>query len=279
MQILVLVKPVPDPEKHNEIEAPLVINPADRSALETARQLRQDGDYITVLSMAPESAKARLTECLALGADEGILISDKAFAGADTYATSYVLVEAIHQISKGFADEDGAEPDGVAFDLILAGNESTDGGTSNIPAQIAQRLQWPCLTSTLSVARKDEEGVMLQDEVHNASAPVRLAVKVKEDGGDLFYEGSTPAVIAVCREAAVCKPATAIAIVKARKKPSRIMTNEELNLPADRIGLAGSKTQMGDARKLGMGRSAESLGETPAEAAQSIADVIRKAGA
>ena len=263
MQILVLVKPVPDPEKHNEIEAPLVINPADRSALETARQLRQDGDYITVLSMAPESAKARLTECLALGADEGILISDKAFAGADTYATSYVLAQAIRHISKGSADGNRAEPDGIHYDLILAGNESTDGGTSNIPAQIAQRLQWPCLTSALSIDRAD----------------TGLTVKVKEDGGNLFYEGSTPAVIAVCREAAVCKPATAIAIVKARKKPSRIMTNEELDLPADRIGLAGSKTQMGDARKLGMGRSAESLGETPAEAAQSIADIIRKAGA
>lgn len=278
MQILVLVKPVPDPEKHNEIEAPLVINPADRSALETARQLRQDGDYITVLSMAPESAKARLTECLALGADEGILISDKAFAGADTYATSYVLEQAIRYISKSSADGNRAEPDGIHYDLIMAGNESTDGGTSNIPAQIAQRLQWPCLTSALSVARK-EEGAASTDEEHDESAPVQLAVKVKEDGGDLFYEGSTPAVIAVCREAAACKPATAIAIVKARKKPSHVMTNEELNLPADRIGLAGSKTQMGDARKLGMGRSAESLGETPAEAAQRIADIIRKAGA
>ena len=273
MQILVLVKPVPDPEKHNEIDAPLVINPADRSALEIARQMRQDGDYITVLSMAPESAKARLTECLALGTDEGVLISDKAFAGADTYATSYVLTEAIRQISKGF------NGDGIHYDLILAGNESTDGGTSNIPAQIAQRLQRPCLTSALAVSRTDEDSAALQDDEQGESAPVRLAVKVKEDGGNLFYEGNTPAVIALCREAAVHKPATAIAIVKARKKPSRVLTNEDLKLPADKIGLAGSKTQMGESIKLGMGRNAESLGETPAEAAQRLADIIRKAGA
>ena len=114
MNILVLIKPVPDSEKETDIRIdaesgrliregiPQVIDPESRNALEAALQLAEQSgreqSAVISLAMAPESAKDKLVEALAMGADEAFLLSDAAFGGADTYATSYTLAEAARRI-------------------------------------------------------------------------------------------------------------------------------------------------------------------------------------
>ena len=140
MNVLVLVKPVPDPEHEREIRidevsgrlvrngVPTVIDPESRNALEAALQLAEksggERGSITALAMAPEKAKDKLVEALAMGDDEAYMLSDSAFGGADTYATSYTLAQAIRKIE---------EEKGFVFDLVLAGTSSSDGGTSHAP--------------------------------------------------------------------------------------------------------------------------------------------------
>jgi electron transfer flavoprotein beta subunit len=142
MKIIVLVKQVPnttevrlDPKTGNLIREGVesIINPEDRHALEAALDLKDRfGASVTVLSMGPPQAIEAVCEALAMGADEGILLSDKAFGGADTWATSTALGMAIRRIGE--------------FDLVLAGRQAIDGDTAQIGPQVAELLGVPQLT-------------------------------------------------------------------------------------------------------------------------------------
>ncbi len=127
MNIIVCIKQVPDstqvkvdPKTGTLIRAgvPSILNPYDHYALEKALAIKaKTGAKVTVLSMGPAQAVAVLRLALALGADEGVLLSDRAFAGSDTWATSYALATAVRKIG--------------AFDLILCGQMSIDGDTAH----------------------------------------------------------------------------------------------------------------------------------------------------
>ena len=277
MNILVLVKPVPDPDKYSELKidpvtkrlvregVPTVVDPAGKNALEAALVIMENikksgGDgTITVLSMAPDFSRDKIVECLAMGADEGYMLSDKDFGGADTYATSFVLAEGIKYI--------GAEKtDGGGFDLILAGNESADGATSHVPAQVAEWLGIPHMCN-----------VDMIEVVGDA------AIKVRKRTEELYieFEGALPAVIAVNR--AINKPRfiNAMGIIKARKKPLTILSNGDLNLDLDRVGLEGSPTKPGQLITPDLSRASKPLtleDATVADAAQAIMSLVRKAG-
>ena len=289
MNVLVLVKPVPDPEKYNEIKIDpdtkcvvregvnTVINPTDLNALEAALQLVGTGGggvagdgsgagSVTVLSMTPEFSKDKIVQCLAMGADYGYILSDKAFAGADTYATSYVLAQAIKKIEAELfgAGGDGTAYCGGAFDLILAGNSSDDGGTSHVPAQVAEWLGRPCVTSACGVKLAEAE----------PTSPV-LAVTQQTEDALIEYEGQGPAVISVTRKINKPRLINAMGIIKARKKPLTIWSNEDLGLDPGRIGIAGSPTQPGELFQPDISRSGTPLeAETPAEAAAKILELI-----
>lgn len=275
MKILVLVKPVPDPEKYNDLQidpqtkrlvregVPAVINPTDRNALEAAIVIR-DGvlaeggeSSITVLSMAPDFSRDKMVECLAMGADEAYMLSDRAFGGADTYATSYVLAEGIRKI----AAEKGSD-----FDLILAGNESADGATSHVPVQVAE---WLGITHISRICSIEAEGDILR------------AVKRSEDVL-LTFEGKGQAVLAVTRDINKPRLINAMGIVKARKKPLTIWSNEDLKLDESRIGLAGSPTRPGELITPDLGRAGQPLvaeADASAEdAAKAILSIIGKEG-
>lgn len=272
MNILVLVKPVPDPEKYNDIKidsetkriiregVPSIINPADRNAMETALRIRDakaacgENAYISVLSMAPETSRDKLVECLAMGADEAYILSDPAFAGADTFATSYVLAEAVRKIEA----EKGAE-----FDMILAGNCSADGATAHVPVQVAERLG---ITHICNVCSLETEG-----------GTVRV-VKRSEDVL-LTFEGTGRAVIAVTRDINKPRLINAMGIIKARKKPLTVWTADHMNLDPERLGLDGSTTKPGKLITPDMGRAGENLADNPEDAAKAILQIIRKAGA
>lgn len=270
MNILVLVKPVPDPEKYNEIRidsqtkrlvregVPTVINPTDRNALEAALQIRdaKADSTVTVLSMAPEFSRDKIVECLAMGADDAYLLSDKAFGGADTYATSYVLAEGIKKVE--------AEKN-LKFNLILAGNESADGATTHVPVQVAEWLGISHISRVCCLSVEEDF--------------IRL-VKRSEDVM-LSFEGEGPAVLAVTRDINKPRFVNAMGIVKARKKPLTIWSNEDMKLEESRLGLEGSPTQPGDLITPQLARAGEPLvrgDATAADAAKAILSIMRKAG-
>ena len=153
LNILVCVKQVPDinlvkmdPVTGSLIRAgvPAILNPLDANALEAAVRVKEaHGGSITVITMGPDMAKEALRECLAAGADRAVLLSDRAFANADTLATSYVIVSAAKMLGD--------------FDLIFCGKESLDGATGQMGAQLAQRFGAAQVTGALLIKEVNEE--------------------------------------------------------------------------------------------------------------------------
>lgn len=180
MNIVVCIKQVPDtteikidPVKNTLIRTgvPSIMNPFDKNALETGLSLRdQYGGKVTVISMGPPQAKAVLREALAMGANEAYLVTDRAFGGSDTYATSYILSQAIKKLG--------------TFDIILGGKQAIDGDTGQTAPSIAEHLGATRLTYVLDmkiegdkvIARRQvEEGI----EVIETKFPV-LCTATKE---------------------------------------------------------------------------------------------------
>ena len=164
MKIIVCIKQVPDtteikidPEKNTLIRTgvPSIMNPFDRNALELALSLKDKyGAEVDVISMGPMQASAVLREALAMGADNAYLVTDRAFGGSDTYATSYILSESIKSIGK--------------FDIILGGKQAIDGDTGQTAPSIAEHLDIGRISYVLNLeldgdkviaTRQVEEGV------------------------------------------------------------------------------------------------------------------------
>ncbi|MCK4649012.1 electron transfer flavoprotein subunit beta/FixA family protein, partial [bacterium] len=142
MNIIVCIKQVPDtadiridPKTNTLIRegVPSIINPFDTYAIEEGVRLKEKYQgKVTVISMGPPQVEDALREAISLGIDEGVLLSDRAFAGADTLATSYTLAEGIKKIGK--------------FDLIICGKQAMDGDTAQVGPGIAEKLNIPHVT-------------------------------------------------------------------------------------------------------------------------------------
>lgn len=165
MNILVCVKQVPDtteikidPVKNTLIRegVPSIVNPFDGYALEAAARIKDKNPdtKIVVLSMGPEQAKVALKECLAIAADKAYLVTDRAFGGSDTLATSYILSEAIKKVE----DLEGK------FDLIFCGKQAIDGDTAQVGPEIAEHLGYPQITYGLE-AELDGDKIKVRKEV------------------------------------------------------------------------------------------------------------------
>lgn len=186
---IVLVKQVPDTANItgnvmqadgtvNRGKLPAIFNHEDRVALEIALQIKdQYGGTVTALTMGPPRASDILRECLFMGANRGILVTDRKFAGADTLATSYVLSEAIKQ----------AGP----FDFVIAGRQAIDGDTAQVGPQTAEKLGIPQITYV-------EEVVSMKDRT--------ATVKRKIDGGFEILRCSLPVLLTVLKDAAEPRP-------------------------------------------------------------------------
>lgn len=153
MKIIVCAKQVPDTdevkidqEKGTLIRngVPSILNPDDANALEEALSLKNkyENTNVTVITMGPPQAKIMLRECLAMGADDAILLSDREFAGSDTWATSNTLATAIKKIG--------------GYELIFAGRQAIDGDTAQVGPQIAERLNIPQVTYVQNLNLKDD---------------------------------------------------------------------------------------------------------------------------
>jgi len=184
LRLVVLVKQVPDTANVtgdamkedgtiNRAALPTVFNPEDLNALEEALKLKdRHGGRVTVITMGPPAAVAVLRESLYRGADEVILLTDKAFAGADTLATSYALAQAVKKAGE--------------FDLVLCGRQAIDGDTAQVGPQTAEKLGVPQITC---VSRVDEV------------AEGRIAATRSVEGGFETLESTLPALLTITSEA------------------------------------------------------------------------------
>lgn len=262
-KMAVCIKPVPDPDHYDKITihpvtktitregVPTVINPADKHALEAALQCKDKyGGEITVITMAPPNAAENLREALAMGADKAVLLSDRAFGGADTLATSYTLACGLKKLG--------------GFDLIFTGTESADAATAQVPAQLAEQLGVPHLWNVREFTLFEEGG---------------LRAKVKTESGYLVYKVQPPALLAVVREMNKPRYTTIMGVMKAKKKPLEVYSAQDLNPETGRIGLKGSPTQAGGIYSPSLGRKGRLLKGDPENLAAEIFSTLRKAGA
>ncbi len=182
---IVLVKQVPDTANIsgqvmrpdgtvNRAKLPAVFNPEDKVALELALQTKdQYGGTVTAVTMGPPKASDLLRECLYMGADEVLLISDRKFAGADTLATSYVLAEAINKLGK--------------YDIIFAGRQAIDGDTAQVGPQTAEKLGVPQITYAEKIVEIKKN---------------KITVRRRIDGGFEELRSPLPVLITVIKDAA-----------------------------------------------------------------------------
>lgn len=229
MNIVVCVKQVPDTTEikwteNNTIQregVESIMNPYDVWALETALQLKKQNKdvFITVLTMGPNQAIAMLKKAIALGADDAILLSDKKFAGADTYATGKTIAKAI--LSK--------VPD---VDLIICGQFAIDGDTAQTGPCIAGNLGLPQVTFVKNVDEMKDNYLLVSREVENGFEKVSVQL---------------PALICTLQKDAEPSRAYVSGIAKAQSFEVKVFGHEDIGLTPEEVGIKGSPTYVSKA--------------------------------
>lgn len=260
LQIAVCVKSVPDPDRYKDIRldpetgtlirsgVPSVLNPADLHAIELAMQLKESaGGMVTLLSMGPQDAAKQLREGLSYGVDAAVLLTDRTFGGADSLATAYTLALGVRKTGP--------------YDLILLGDESSDGATTHVPSQLGEELEMPHLTDVTSFAL--EEGG-------------RTAVVKKRDGERILsYRLRFPAVVGVKKEINQVRIPNMKNIFAAKKKPLTQYTAADFpEADPELLGLRGSPTRNGEMHEVSFGRQATALMGSSEEIAAEIVKII-----
>lgn len=261
MNIIVCLKPAPDPRRWDDIQLdpvtkalkregiPSVLGPLDKRALEEGLRIKENqGGKVGVMAMAPPSARENLIEALAMGADEGYLLSDRAFAGSDTWATSVVLSKGIRKLGR--------------FDLILCGSYSLDGSTGHVGAQLAELLGIWNVSQVVAV-QKIEGGT--------------LRTKSMVESGYRILETPLPALITVAREINRPRFTSLLGVIEAESKPLETWSAADLGILPEEVGLKGSPTQTGDVFLPEMKRKAEMLRGDPGKMVPEIVRKIRQA--
>lgn len=228
MNILVCVKQVPDtteikidPVTNTLIRngVPSIINPYDAYALEAAIRLKEEyGGHITVLTMGPEQAGAALKTCLSVGADEACLLSDRAFGGSDTLATSFILSQAVHYL----------EAKKGTFSLILCGKQAIDGDTAQVGPEMAEHLGRTQITCASELSLED--GCVL--------------VKRESDDGYDRIRGELPAVVTVSRVPGEVRLPSVRGRMQANRARIETITADALGIDTLCCGLKGSPTRV-----------------------------------
>ena len=200
---------------------PFIMNPFDTHALEESLRLKDSyGFRVAVISMGPPNTEVTLKKALALGADEAILLSDRAFGGADTLATSKVLAEAIIRL---------AEKEEVA--MVICGKQTIDGDTAQVGPGIATRLGYAQLTLVDLIEKVDVEAK-------------KVTVRRKLEGRHELVEAGLPAMISVVREINQPRYPTVPMRLMAADAAVALWDNAVMKLDTESIGLSGSPTQV-----------------------------------
>jgi len=230
VKIIVCVKQVPDTSGKVAVKEdgtldrasmPVITNHDDRSAAEAALRLKDKyGCRVVAVTMGPAAAESMLRDLLAMGVDEAYLVSDRAFGGSDTFATSQIVAAAVHRI--------GVDSD----DIVLCGRQAIDGDTAQVGPQIAEKLGLPQITYAGAI------------ELGDGTVTVR---RMLEDGY-ITIRAKTPCLITCIKELNPPRYPSVRGIIECYDKPVTVLTYEDLKdeplIEADTIGLKGSPTNI-----------------------------------
>lgn len=227
MNIIVCLKQVPDT---NEVRinqetgtlirdgVPSIINPDDKNALEAALTIKDEkGGKVTVISMGPPQAKDALKEAIAMGADEAILVSDRAFGGSDTWATATILAAAIEKVGN--------------YDIVLCGRQAIDGDTAQVGPEIAEFLGVPQITYAKEIKVEED----------------KVTVARYTETGDYIIESKLPVLLTAIKELNVPRYPSVRGIFKAYAPDVdeiKVWSSNDLEVDSTQIGLKGSPTNV-----------------------------------
>ena len=228
LKIVVCVKQVPDitdvkinPETGTLIREGVasILNPFCEYALDHAFRLKSSTEAVEIiaLTMGPPQARAALLRCLELGADRAVLVSDRKFAGADTWATALTLSDAIHSVA----------PDA---NLILAGKQAIDGDTAQVGPELAEILNIPLMTYAV--------------DLEVTPGRKRIRAKRETETGYEVLEARLPVVISISKGDSFRRMPSLADVIDARSRPLSTLSSRDLGLKEEELGLMGSYTQV-----------------------------------
>lgn len=266
LEICVCIKSVPDPRhpaegtidpatgvmvrQADQLGIPRVISTMDRHALEEALRIKDSrGGQVTVISMDTAAAYDSLKDTLALGADQAVLLSDRALAGADSLATSRTLVSAMNQLG--------------SFDLILCGAWSYHGNTGQVGPQIAELLQLPHVSFVSEL---------------NFETPTRIRTRSEWESDYVVTEVELPALFTVVESINTPRHASMMGILQAREKQVLQWGLKEIGLASEMVGLAGSPSRVVGSTTLQSTRGGEILLGDEEETVRQLVQNLRKLG-
>ena len=258
MKIVVCVKQVPDtteikinPETGTLIRdgVPAILNPDDANALEQALQIKDEnpGSTVTVVTMGPPQAQEMLEECMAMGADDAVLLSDRALGGSDTWATSDAIAAGIKKIGE--------------YDIIFAGRQAIDGDTAQVGPQIAEKLGIPQVTYVKNFELQDQSAIVersLEDGYE------KLKVKL-------------PCVLTAIKELNVPRYMSVRGILRAAKTEVKVWNAADIGVDVETVGLKASPTNVFKSftpKPKGVGVKIE--GDTPKEKAANLLIALKE---
>jgi len=225
MNIIVCIKQVPNttdvrinPETNTLIREGVesVINPFDMYAIEEAIRLKERFQgKVTVITMGPPQADGALREAMSMGCDEAVLVSDRAFAGSDTWATSYALAKTIEKIG--------------GYDVIICGKQASDGDTAQVGPGIATHLNLPQVTYVKKI-----------EEIDAGRAKIE---RLMEDGYEVV-ETPLPCLLTVVKEINEPRLPSFKGKIRAKNAPIKVFTAKDVNAEESKIGLNGSPTRV-----------------------------------
>ena len=255
MKIVVCIKQVPDTTeiKINPVTGtlirdgvPSIMNPDDKGGLELALELKDKyGAHVTVITMGPPQAELILREAYAMGADRAILLTSRAFGGADTLATSHTIAAALKNLE---------------YDLIITGRQAIDGDTAQVGPQIAEHLGLPQVSYVAGFDVKDGKYI----------------VKKETEDGYQMLEVSSPALMTVLASGYKARYMNVAGIVDAYDREIDIWGDDKVDLPAEKLGLKGSPTRVNKAFTKGIKAAGEVNEVDPEQAVNLIVSKLKE---
>ena len=258
MNFIVCIKQVPgttevkiDPKTNTLIREGVesIVNPFDSYAIEEALRLKERmGGKVTVISMGPPQAESALREALSMGCDEAILLTDRAFAGSDTLATSYILARGIKKIGE--------------FDLVICGKQAIDGDTAQVGPGIAEKLGVPAITYVKKIEEINETRIRVE--------------RMMEEGYEVIEMGF-PALITVVKEINEPRLPSLKGMVRAKKAEIHMWNASDIVCENSRIGQSGSPTIVNKIFTPPPRKGGETILGDPEEQAQKLVEKLRQA--
>lgn len=262
LNMIICVKPVPDARYWDKLSLdpktktlrregiPIIISPLDKNAIEEALRIRESrGGKVSVISMGPANTTEVLALAYALGVDEAVLLSDRAFAGADTLATAAALATGIKKLGN--------------FDLVMFGNESLDGSTGQVGPQVGEFLNIPSLTRVEKIDFVDDD---------------TIRARIRIEGGYMVTEAKLPAAVAVTKDINEVRLMPVFGALWATEKQTKIYSAADINANKEQIGAPGSPTWVSDVTSIDMRRKGERIKGEPGEIAHQLVEKLRAAG-